>query len=237
MEQKIIDILSTIERQIFDTQLKLNELRALLEQYEAAAKAEPEVAPEPEPEPEVAPLVEPEPIPEPVFEPEVEPLAEPMPEPVSEPEPEPIDIGFEDIRPMPEAVPEPPVEPEPVVPEPVVEPEPVIEPEPVDIPEPEVKKFEPPVVPKSISGYAWEVDIPGGKVSNVISAVSLNDRVLFINTLFDEDPIKFQQAIASFNSMANFEQAKDYVLSTYPDWNLSSEVVYRLMMAVRRKLQ
>jgi hypothetical protein len=36
--------------------------------------------------------------------------------------------------------------------------------------------------------------------------------------------------------MDNFGQAVEYVQTTFPDWDLSSEVVYRLMMAVRRRL-
>ena len=84
--------------------------------------------------------------------------------------------------------------------------------------------------------YQWAKDIPGGKVGNMISALSLNDRVLLINTLFKEDPLLFQSTVAAFNSMSTLGEAYDYVRAYFPDWNLSSETVYRLMMAVRRKL-
>lgn len=84
---------------------------------------------------------------------------------------------------------------------------------------------------------AWKVAIPGTPVKNVISAISLNDRVLFINTLFKEDPMAFQEAIAAFNGMSSFEEAEDYVRTNHPDWNLNSDLVFRLMMAVRRKLR
>ena len=84
--------------------------------------------------------------------------------------------------------------------------------------------------------YQWMIDLPGSPVANVISAISLNDRVLFINTLFKEDPSLFQQTIAAFNGMESINEAISYVIATFPDWNLNSEVVYRLMMAVRRKL-
>ncbi|MBR6457974.1 MAG: hypothetical protein IKS71_05190 [Bacteroidales bacterium] len=85
--------------------------------------------------------------------------------------------------------------------------------------------------------YQWMIDLPGGPVANVISAISLNDRVLFINTLFKEDPSLFQQTIAAFNEMESINEAVSYVIANFPDWNLNSEVVYRLMMAVRRKLK
>ena len=84
--------------------------------------------------------------------------------------------------------------------------------------------------------YQWMIDLPGSPVANVISAISLNDRVLFINTLFKEDPSLFQQTIAAFNGMESIGEAISYVIANFPDWNLNSEVVYRLMMAVRRKL-
>ena len=84
---------------------------------------------------------------------------------------------------------------------------------------------------------AWKTAMPGTPVKNVISAISLNDRVLFINTLFKEDPMAFQEAIAAFNGMASFDEAEEYVKANYPDWNLNSDLVFRLMMAVRRKLK
>ena len=85
--------------------------------------------------------------------------------------------------------------------------------------------------------FQWMIDLPGSPVANVISAISLNDRVLFINTLFKEDPSLFQQTIGAFNGMETISEAVSYVIANFPDWNLNSEVVYRLMMAVRRKLK
>ena len=124
----------------------------------------------------------------------------------------------------------------------------VIEPEPVEIPAEEVP-VEDEVIDLSIDmaemgaktvpdakSFQWMIDLPGSPVANVISAISLNDRVLFINTLFKEDPSLFQQTIAAFNGMQTINEAVSYVIANFPDWNLNSEVVYRLMMAVRRKL-
>lgn len=87
-----------------------------------------------------------------------------------------------------------------------------------------------------VHGFQWMIDIPGSKVANVISAISLNDRVLLINTLFKENPELFQQTISKFNNMESLSEAISYVLVTFPEWNLNSDVVYRLMMAVRRRL-
>ena len=82
---------------------------------------------------------------------------------------------------------------------------------------------------------AWRTDRASSPVKNVISAISLNDRVLLINILFKEDPLLFQDTIAAFNSMSGFEEAVTYVKQHFPEWDLNSDPVYRLMMAVRRK--
>lgn len=84
--------------------------------------------------------------------------------------------------------------------------------------------------------FPWRTAIQASPVKNVISAISLNDRVLFINTLFNEDPLAFQEAIAAFNSMTSLEEAEKYVFEKFPEWNFSSDTVFKLMMAVRRKL-
>lgn len=193
--------------------------------------------------------LEPEPVevePEPV-ELETQPV-EVVPEPVEViPEPVDVDLPTEDIPAVePAAEPEPAIEPEPepaVEPEPAIEPEPTIEPEPVAEPEPEVIDLSIDMagmgartVPDA-KNYQWMIDLPGGPVANVISAISLNDRVLFINTLFKEDPALFQSTISEFNKMETINEAVSYVIANFPDWNLNSEVVYRLMMAVRRKLK
>lgn len=84
---------------------------------------------------------------------------------------------------------------------------------------------------------AWRTAIPGTPVKNIISAISLNDRVLFINTLFREDPMAFQDALSALNAMSSFAEAEEYIRENYPEWNLDSDIVYRMMMAIRRKLK
>ncbi len=84
--------------------------------------------------------------------------------------------------------------------------------------------------------YAWKTDIPGSPVRNILSAISLNDRLLFINTLFDKDAAAFQKTISLFNSLSSLAEAETYIRSHFPQWDMKSEVVYRFMMAVRRKL-
>ena len=152
----------------------------------------------------------------------------------------PDDLPFDDDFPAdePSAVPEP-------ISEPTldIEPEIAINPtseEPTPKPKAAIldsKKAETAVMDVMAEKQAWRTDRPVSQVKNVISAISLNDRVLLINVLFREDPILFQSTISAFNGMTNLDEAISYIQTNFPDWDLNSEPVYRLMMAVRRKLR
>ena len=85
--------------------------------------------------------------------------------------------------------------------------------------------------------YAWRRDMPGTAVRDIRSAISLNDRVIFINLLFKEDAQTFVDTLAKINSMETLDQAVSYICASFPDWDLSSDLVYRFMMAVRRKVR
>ena len=142
-----------------------------------------------------------------------------------------MEIGVPDL---PE--PEPVVEPEP---EPVLEPEPI--PEPVE--EPVVEPVEAPEAPKpapvprpETERLPWRLDKPGMSVKNLRSGISLYDRALFIGTLFKEDYALYDKTISELNALSSLDEAVDYLLERFPDWNLKSDIVYNFMMAVRKKL-
>ena len=101
--------------------------------------------------------------------------------------------------------------------------------------EPVVKSA--PIIDTMTDKQAWRTDMPGSPVKDVRSAISLNDRILFINKLFDEDPMSFQEAIGKVNSFETFAQVVEYISTEHSDWNLESDTVYRFMMAVRRKVR
>lgn len=169
--------------------------------------------PEPEPEPIGEPQLEPEPAAEPIAEPEPEPAAEP----IAEPEP----------------TAEPTAEPEPVA-EPIAVPEPKQKPKPKPQPEAEQSTA---IVDKLAAKQRWRTDMPGSPVKDIRSAIALNDRVLFINTLFDKDPVRFQADLTAINGMDTLAQAIDYFQEHHPEWNFDSDTVYRFMMAVRRRVK
>ena len=160
-------------------------------------------------EPEPAPVEEPAPISE-VVEDEV--VAEPVE----------VDIPLEDLpEPEPVAVPAPEPEPEPV---PVAEPAPIPEPRPAPVPRPETERL------------PWRLDKPGVSVKNLRSGISLYDRALFIGTLFKEDYALYDKTISELNDLSSLDEAVEYLLERFPDWNLKSDIVYNFMMAVRKKL-
>ena len=98
---------------------------------------------------------------------------------------------------------------------------------------PKVKKA---VIDVMTNKEAWRTDMAGSPVRDLLSAISLNDRVQFINVLFDEDPVKFQQTRAKINAMTSLDDVVAFITANF-NWDMSSQVVYRFMMAVRRKVQ
>ena len=180
----------------------------------------------PEPEVEVS-------VPEPAVE-ESEPEAEveesePEPE-VEESEPEPDVV--EDVEPVESAVEEdlPVAEEEdddddlPIFAEP-------------EVVAPQLRKPKPAVIDTMTDRQAWRTDMPGTPVKDIRSAISLNDRIFFINYLFNEDPMAFQEALTRINQMGSLDEVVEYVTSDFPEWNMESDVVYRFMMAVRRRIR
>lgn len=114
--------------------------------------------------------------------------------------------------------------------------------------EPKARKTKAPSEHRQYSGHkviadqkygneAWRKDMPGPEVKDVRSAISLNDRVMFISTLFRDDSMLFQDVINKINALATLEKAVQYLKENFPEWDMDSELVYRFMMSVRRKIR
>lgn len=211
---------------------------------EAESESEPEAEPETEDLPESEPEVEQESAQEVEQEPEDLPEAVPGKEIQAESETE--------------------AEPEQVAgTEPEAESEQVSGPAPEDLPEedgfslfggmaeeeePKARKTKAPSEHRQYSGHkviadqkygneAWRKDMPGPEVKDVRSAISLNDRVMFISTLFRDDSMLFQDVINKINALTTLEKAVQYLKENFPEWDMDSELVYRFMMSVRRKIR
>jgi hypothetical protein len=155
-------------------------------------------------------------------------------------EAEPIDIELDDA-PVQEVV-ETPVAEVQVVEAPVVEEDDddlpfFTEPEPVTVHAAVNTVARPVVIDAMTARQAWRTDMPGAPVKDIRSAISLNDRVIFINHLFNEDPMSFQEALTKINQMESLDQVVEFAQTSHPEWDMDSEVVYRFMMAVRRRVK
>lgn len=204
------------------------------------------------------------PEPESEAEPEPEPETEGLPESEPEVEQESAQEVEQEPEDLPEAVPGKEIQAEPETeaePEQVAGTEP--EPKPEDLPEedgfslfggmteeeePKAKKTKAPSEHRQYSGHkviadqkygneAWRKDMPGPEVKDVRSAISLNDRVMFISTLFRDDSMLFQDVINKINALTTLEKAVQYLKENFPEWDMDSELVYRFMMSVRRKIR
>lgn len=201
---------------------------------------------------------------EPEAEPETEPETEDLPESEPEVEQEPAQEVEQEPEDLPEAVPGKEIQAEPETEaesEQVVGTEPG--PKPEDLPEedgfslfggmaeeeePKARKTKAPSEHRQYSGHkviadqkygneAWRKDMPGPEVKDVRSAISLNDRVMFISTLFRDDSMLFQDVINKINALTTLEKAVQYLKENFPEWDMDSELVYRFMMSVRRKIR
>lgn len=263
MEKSRTEILSEIQETLAELKARIAELEERLssieEPEEAAEPEAPAAVPVEDdmPEPVEIDVAAEEDLPEPIDTPAEYDAPGQVEAPVEDMTPIDISIDIEEVGfPEEAAEPEAPAAPAApaVEPEPAPAPEPVIEPV-IDSNDEEGLLLDSAVQPKAsindrqerkvkkavmdVMGQklAWKTAMPGTPVKNVISAISLNDRVLFINTLFKEDPMAFQETISAFNAMSSFDEAEEYVRAHFPDWNLNSDQVFRLMMAVRRKLK
>ena len=165
-----------------------------------------------------------------------EPVEETFQENVEEQVEEPVEVLMEEPAEEPVMFIEEPVEPVadedddlPIFAEP--EPEPVPQAAPID------SKPRQAVIDSMTDRQAWRTDMPGTPVKDIRSAISLNDRILFINMLFGQDPMAFQDALTKINQMISLDEVVDFVVTGRPEWDLESETVYRFMMAVRRKVR
>lgn len=84
---------------------------------------------------------------------------------------------------------------------------------------------------------AWMDDLPGDKIDNMADAVSLNDRMIFVRELFDEDSEQFILTLDRLNEIGSLTEGISYLRAAFPEWDESSDSVYRFYMIVRRRFR
>jgi len=83
--------------------------------------------------------------------------------------------------------------------------------------------------------YDWEVDYPADYVDDLIDSMGLNDRMQFINELFNGKEIEFENVMEEIDNIGNFKKIVWHLREEYPQWDETSDIVYRFYMHIRRK--
>jgi len=89
---------------------------------------------------------------------------------------------------------------------------------------------------ESLAGKKQDISskIQSTPISNIGSALGINDRFKLINDLFNGDKDSFQNTIGILNGAANFNEAFNYITSSF-DWDMEEDSVQLLLELVRRK--
>ena len=75
-------------------------------------------------------------------------------------------------------------------------------------------------------------------IKDLKSAIGINQKVTFINTLFKGSDKDFKNAISSLNNFGNYQEAKTYIasnLSSKHGWDEQNETVAEFMQLVQRR--
>jgi len=71
-------------------------------------------------------------------------------------------------------------------------------------------------------------------ITDLMSAIALNDRFTFIRELFKNDKKDFENAMDALNNAGSFNSAYNLMMQQY-DWDMNDEAVQLLLSVVRRK--
>jgi hypothetical protein len=74
-------------------------------------------------------------------------------------------------------------------------------------------------------------------IADIKKAMSLNERIIFVNELFDGNFTEFENALTNLNSVANFAEAKGLmeILATRFDWSSKEKQAKTFIKLVKRR--
>jgi len=81
----------------------------------------------------------------------------------------------------------------------------------------------------------WMLDEPGPHVDSLNEAITLNDKICFINDLFKGDSEQYYLSVQRLDEFSHFKEALEYVRRAFPNWDEESPEVYRFYMILRRR--
>lgn len=74
------------------------------------------------------------------------------------------------------------------------------------------------------------------KVDSIRESLSINQRFMFINMLFDGDEASFSDALTYLEGLDDFSAATKYLKERHPNWDYDSEEVVEFLEVVNRKM-
>ena len=91
----------------------------------------------------------------------------------------------------------------------------------------------------AVTGYDVKATAITANESAAMNRLTVNVKVSFINRKYPEDDFEDKgfSAYADFDASQSLDEVVEYVKETFPQWDLDSDLVYRFMMAVRRKIR
>lgn len=85
------------------------------------------------------------------------------------------------------------------------------------------------------TSMAWMSDKPGPYIEDIRDAITFNDRLLYINELFDGNVAVYEEIVNRINGLSSMVEVVAYLREEFPHWDEYSDTVYRLYMTVRRR--
>jgi hypothetical protein len=89
-----------------------------------------------------------------------------------------------------------------------------------------------------LTQYANTYDIAkkfqNSPINDIFTAIGINDKFLFIRTLFNEDAELYQSTIEKLNHAGDFNEAIEYIDQNFT-WDFESATVHKLLELIRRR--
>ncbi len=73
------------------------------------------------------------------------------------------------------------------------------------------------------------------KISSILDNITINQRFMFINTLFDGDDNRFKEAVEVLEGHNNHQNAIDYLHEQFPNWDQESEEVQEFLEVLSKR--
>lgn len=113
------------------------------------------------------------------------------------------------------------------------DPAPVAKPSPVPVAQPKAEPVKPAPTPQ-FHPPTPTTRFQQKPISNISAAIGLNDRFLYIRTLFGGNAAELADTVAKLNAMQTFDEAMQYITSHY-QWDMEDAITIQFLELVNRR--